>query len=717
LTESERSLQQGAGLWLRGPPGGGRSHRMRAIASAWAGPVLWLRDGPELDTLGWLDALPRSVLLCLDDAPEDIARARFGDRPIVATGPRPGSGWEIEEIGALPDDDSVRLFLQHAPGAEPHKALRQLVRRLDGHPTAIIAAARRWPAARVETLLLDPSPAWPGLESAYGALSAAERDALALLCRLPGPTRLEGLRWCGQARGAAALVTAGWISVQAPGMVQLPLAVAQAIRPWQEGDVEPYFAWFLRETRPRAEVWDTSGGSREWFRAGLWPVLWARQDAETAAPWFFTAWSLSGEDGAELLSALAERPTLPPVLAARCAARAHQAAGERSRAVESLLAVGGSEDAPEQHALALMERGVAHHRLRQLDDAREAYAAALSRLEALSLRRGRMLCHANMAALAHDVGSRDAARTGYEQAIAEATALGELRLRGICSSNLGALLVELDELDAARAVLHLGARNLAEERDDRFSAIVQVNLAAVDLLEGHLDAADGHYREALRLLGETDPATIALCHARRGAVAALRSDLDASRSHHERAEATITILQDPITARLVSLWRVFLEWQAGDRASALGRRRDSRSGEPSLLATSDEARLVVRLLERLARQPGETVVIGPGGAWLRLPGAERVSVQKYAAVALILELLARTAEDAPGQAADADVLIAAGWPGEQIGYEAARNRLSVALARLRRLGMRELIQRTRDGWRLDPDWPVILLRAEEPSSL
>ncbi|MEL6344016.1 MAG: hypothetical protein AAFV53_12930 [Myxococcota bacterium] len=708
-----RRLEQGVGVWIQGAPGSGRSHTLRAIARQWPGAVLWV-DDPGAD---WLPTLPKTVLLCLDDASDGMARADLPENhPVVATGARPGEGWTLIALAPLSEEDSVQLFLQHAPAAGAMSALRGLARRLSGNPTAIIAAARRWPAERLEAILDNPSPGWPGLRDAYDALSESERDALALICRLPGPARREGLIWCGRARGVDGLVTAGWVTVPSPGRYALPAAIAEAVRPWRTGDVAPYFSWFAEEARNRVLSWDEAGGSREWFRSGLWPAL-AAQPNRRPEPWLFRGWSLSGESAQPLLDALKEHAaTLPAMISARCAARAHHTLGERPQARQVLqdAVEAGDTERPRDAALAQMELGVAHHRLRELDAAMEAYESAMPMLTALDLRRGRMLCLANIAAVAHDRGEHEQARAGYQDAVADAAALGQLRPRGIFSSNLGALLVELGELDAARAALQQAVRNLSEEPDDRFLAITRANQAAVELIEGHLDAADTQYQEALALLGDTDPSSAALCHARRGAIAALRDRLDDARRHHERADLTAPP-EDPLTIKLIALWRVFLEWQAGDRASALGRRRDSLHGEPSLVSISDDARLVLRLLERLAAQPDEVLLVGPEGAWFRLPGAARVSVERYAAVARILAFLAQEAERQPGTISDADTLITAGWPGEQIVPDAAKNRLAVSLARLRKLGMRELLQRTREGWRLDPDWSVLLLHVDEPA--
>lgn len=700
-------LTSGEGIWIKGPPGSGKSYAIQELAQGFSGEVLTLTSSLP----SWLHTLPGGVLVCMDDAPASTPRSAFPPGlAVVVSGPDPGPGWQVRELSPLDDDQGMALFLRHAPGSGSREALRKLVRRLDGHPTALIAAARRWPAENLDAILEQPSSDWPGLRSAYEALGEPEREALALLSRLPGPAQGEGLQWCGRARGAQGLVSAGWVQIQAPGRYLLPAAVAEAVRPWRGGDVAPYLAWFLHQARRRLARWDSHGGPREFFRSGLWPLLWESRDTQPE-DWFFLGWSLSAQAPEGLLAAL-QKVELNPMIRARCAARAHQAQGERELAVAVLSgALKSAEGAPEQRALARLERGIALHRLRDLGPAKAAYTRARDELKALSMERGCMLAHANLAALAHDAGERTQALTGYRQAIAQAAATGAHRVQGIFCSNLGALLLETHELDLARATLAQAEQCLTQAPDDRYLAITRVNQAAVELQQGHLEAADARYRQALSLFAESDPSSVALCHARRGAVAALAGDLDRARGHHARAEA-LAPLKDPLTLRLLELWRVFLEWQAQDRASALARRRQALSSAagPSLIQLSDEARLVLRLLEPLATRPEHGVVVGPTGAWFRLPGQEPVQVHGFAAIAGILAHLASRAEEHPGSVSDADDLISAGWPGEQIQYEASRNRLAVSLSKLRKLGLKEQLQRTKDGWRLDPDWSVLLLR-------
>jgi hypothetical protein len=47
-------------------------------------------------------------------------------------------------------------------------------------------------------------------------------------------------------------------------------------------------------------------------------------------------------------------------------------------------------------------------------------------------------------------------------------------------------------------------------------------------------------------------------------------------------------------------------------------------------------------------------------------------------------------------------LFEAGWPGERPIREAGANRVYVTLARLRQLGLRDVVERFEDGYRIAP---------------
>jgi hypothetical protein len=64
-------------------------------------------------------------------------------------------------------------------------------------------------------------------------------------------------------------------------------------------------------------------------------------------------------------------------------------------------------------------------------------------------------------------------------------------------------------------------------------------------------------------------------------------------------------------------------------------------------------------------------------------------------------------ERAPGTPMAMWNLFEAGWPGEQPAFEVGANRVYVALTRLRAMGLRDIIERFEDGYRLAPNTLVV----------
>jgi len=124
------------------------------------------------------------------------------------------------------------------------------------------------------------------------------------------------------------------------------------------------------------------------------------------------------------------------------------------------------------------------------------------------------------------------------------------------------------------------------------------------------------------------------------------------------------------------------------------------------LAHSDDARFALRLLERALR--AEAWVFNLARAALIPPGKATIELSSRPQLVRIVRALAEQRMNRPGVALSQDELLAHAWPGERMTADAASNRMKVALSTLRRLGLRSLIQRTDDGYLLDPLSPFVL---------
>ena len=111
----------------------------------------------------------------------------------------------------------------------------------------------------------------------------------------------------------------------------------------------------------------------------------------------------------------------------------------------------------------------------------------------------------------------------------------------------------------------------------------------------------------------------------------------------------------------------------------------------------------------LTTQATGVLEIGTEGAWFSMAGAGPRRLDGRLALKRILTRLAAEWSQSPGGRVAADSLFEIGWPGEQPFREAAMNRLHVAIATLRKMGLRDALQRDAEGYRIDPAVRVLLV--------
>lgn len=98
---------------------------------------------------------------------------------------------------------------------------------------------------------------------------------------------------------------------------------------------------------------------------------------------------------------------------------------------------------------------------------------------------------------------------------------------------------------------------------------------------------------------------------------------------------------------------------------------------------------------------GGAVLVDADGAWLRVAGEEK-RLDGRGALKRILVALVQQRLASPGVRLDPDALLEIGWPGERPIREAGMNRVYVAVSNLRKLGLRDGLQRDGEGYRIDP---------------
>lgn len=115
----------------------------------------------------------------------------------------------------------------------------------------------------------------------------------------------------------------------------------------------------------------------------------------------------------------------------------------------------------------------------------------------------------------------------------------------------------------------------------------------------------------------------------------------------------------------------------------------------ALFARAEEPSLLEGLVDGASAQ---TLTIGPDAAWVAAPDGSRHRLGP-AHRRILLALAERHEADPVGVLTIWD-LLDAGWPGEAPVADSGMNRVYVALTRLRQLGLRDIIERFDDGYRL-----------------
>lgn len=88
------------------------------------------------------------------------------------------------------------------------------------------------------------------------------------------------------------------------------------------------------------------------------------------------------------------------------------------------------------------------------------------------------------------------------------------------------------------------------------------------------------------------------------------------------------------------------------------------------------------------------------GRWFDLPDGARVQVYPRRALARLLGALARHHASGATEAVSTARLVEAGWPGEKPVGSSGAGRVYVALSTLRKLGLRDVLERLDEGYRL-----------------
>jgi predicted ATPase len=344
--------------------------------------------------------------------------------------------------------------------------------------------------------------------------------------------------------------------------------------------------------------------------------------------------------------------------------------------------------------------------------AREHFSRALALTVELRDPRNEAFQQGNLGLIEQECGRLLVARSAFERAIDVFRSVGDRRSEAWALANLGCVAQEQGYIDEARAIFRDTMALHLDVGSRRQTGIVLSHLGRIEHWEGALDTAQELYQRALVAL---DAAKSTAHHSLVTAMlASVLADLgvrDAARLAFDRAEHALRAASNHVGLAAVEVLRGHLDLADGNSAAA---RRRLVEG----LANID--RLSVRFarigLERaLARvepvaEPDRAevkLVIGAQARWFQIANGARVDLGRRRQLCVILAALVAAHHERPGAALSIEALLATAWPSETVLADAGASRVYVAISTLRRMGLRDLLQRIEDGYRIAPTATVI----------
>ncbi|MEZ4362660.1 MAG: hypothetical protein R3B48_20885 [Kofleriaceae bacterium] len=664
--------------------------------------------------------------LFLERAPLELAPAQAG---------------ELAEL--LHQLDGNPLAIELAAVRAAVLDLAQLRRRL-AQRFQLLALGARGASARQATL-------WGAIDWSWSRLSAFEQTALAQCSVFRGTFTLAAAEAVLELRGADDGPPPATLDVL-QALVEKSLLTSARATPGAPARFGLYAS--IRDYAG-ARLAESAGGADAALRHALYFEQVGRDLVRAAEPprpgGLLARVALEMED---LLGAF-ERGLQRPASAAIAAARAFESLdklelllarqartgmftllGRAARDVVALLEARGAYDAPVQVALTAFT-AVVHAAVGRAASARGLFERALEHaaprargavlcnlgaclgvrawperhaalVEALAIAREEgdqpleAACRSHLGALYFELARPEEALVHWARAGAAAAALGWHLEEALLCADRAAAHLELARWDAARAELTGAERAARAAGDARVCAGVVGNLGCVAHEAGELDEAAARYAhaiEALSALGARRLEGVFLGYL--GALEAERGELAAAHTALDAAAARAADYGEPFDVEKIACHRALIS--VGEARAAAARGDARRSAElraeaaaalAGTLASSPDLRAARRLLRRALGEAAYAVA--HDGSWFCPPQGGEVSLARRHVLRRLLGALAAT----PAESVAAERLIELGWPGEQMSPIAAQNRLHVALTTLRNLGLRELLQREGDGYRL-----------------
>ncbi|MBX3189421.1 MAG: hypothetical protein KF819_20525 [Labilithrix sp.] len=376
-------------------------------------------------------------------------------------------------------------------------------------------------------------------------------------------------------------------------------------------------------------------------------------------------------------------------------------------------------------------------------DARRHFDAALRRLGPSSREPAlRGIVHKDRANMLSELGASDEAMVELARARDLFRAAGDVREEGFVLMLLGARLLDVGRVADARRDCAAALELLREAGDRRSEGWTRVLLALIDAEDGDLAAARARFEAVLasfRAIGDVHTEGIVLGYL--GNVALEQGALADAESAYRDARLRLAEVGDRGMEAMCTAGAGVVEALCGRAATAkeafarakklvAADGRGARKEAVAILASvvsasppgarsegSEEVRFAWRVVERArARASAEKrrgLVVAADGSWLTTSEGKVVKIARAGAVRRVVQRLATDRVRFPGRPVAFGALVRAGWPDEEILPSAAKNRLHVTIARLRRGGLADVLILDDDGYLLDARVPARIAEAGE----
>lgn len=371
---------------------------------------------------------------------------------------------------------------------------------------------------------------------------------------------------------------------------------------------------------------------------------------------------------------------------------------------------------PELRVLASTYEGIQLRHQGRPEEALQRHHEAARGLAGLAFSRLSAMNDACIGRLMCDFGDVDRARDYNGRAFAYGEANGDVWLGALALANLAQLEQELGARAESRRLLERAYERLRDVGESHYEAIYASVLGDSFFEGGELATARRWYAHAGRFLSHfATHRQTGVLHASWASLEAAAGDPVEAARHLERARTCATHLENPIVRLVVALHAAAVDTRADLRgARDRGLARLEALGAPNgpdapLHRTSLDVRFAARILR------GALSATRPAGVGIRIdrtarsyvaPDGSTFGLARRGSLFRILHALAERRVRSDLRGLSVDELFAAGWPGERVLASAAQTRVRVAVATLRKLGLRTALVTRDDGYVLDPAVPI-----------